>query len=460
MTQTVATINARRPIPLTRARGYPFQNLPLLLVMSFLFTVFAVFLIWPINWPIYNGWIWTLLIAYVALCLGALAFGYTAGRATDRRGTPLRSFGPVLPVIVGGAGCAIVLLFPSSYIYTGRWPWDVLAALQDQGDAYRSLTDQLLLTTGQRGPIALARALVAPLTFAVIPLGILYWKRLGQPVRILVIATALCSVTLSLMRGTDRELADLFIIGGSAFLVSIGRQNANSAHALALIRKYWLPAILLATFVWVAASLFTERRNERLGGYNRLMVCANDSRICADIDAPLISWMPLEQRFGMSLFVLSSASGFYGLSLGLEKDFEPTWGVGHSPAALAIYELVTGDQSVRARTYTYRNGIDGWSEENYWSTLILWLANDFGFVGAVVVLGLIGFVWGRAWRDATQRGSDPAAIIFCLTMVMLAYLPANNQVFANYDGYSVFVVWLVIWMRQASLRVPATPRLS
>lgn len=440
---------ANRPRSIPTFTSYPFRNLPLTLVMAYLLTVFAMFLAWPINWPLYGGWVWARLIAYVAVCFGALTFGCRRGSAPDKSKRELVPFAATNTTILFGATSAIALLFPASYIYTGRWPWQVLSALEDQGEAYRALYDQLMETTGQRAPIAIARAMAAPLTFAVLPLGILNWKKLSAFLRILVVATGFCSVIFSTLRGTDREFADLFIVSGAVFLVTIGRQGVASGQVLALVKKYWAPTVLLGLFIWIAAGMYTDRKTARLGGYdNRLEVCANDSQICANMDAPAIAWMPIEQRFGTSIFVLSASSGFYGLALGLEKEFEPSWGVGHSPAALSIYELVTGDQSLHFRTYTYRNGYDSWSDENYWSTLILWIANDTGFAGAVVALVFIGFLWGRVWRDATQRLSDPAAVLFSMMMITMVYLPANNQVFASYDGYTVFSVWLLIWLRQ------------
>jgi hypothetical protein len=41
---------------------------------------------------------------------------------------------------------------------------------------------------------------------------------------------------------------------------------------------------------------------------------------------------------------------------------------------------------------------------------------------------------------------DPAAVLCTLAATMIFYLPANNQVLASYDGYTVFAVWLAIWL--------------
>ncbi len=213
------------------------------------------------------------------------------------------------------------------------------------------------------------------------------------------------------------------------------------------MRRYWRHALIAAVFLYVAQGLFTERKDARLGGYvSRTAVCANSSHICADLDNPWISWLPQRQRFGLTLFILSTCSGYYGLDLALEKPFESALGVGHSPAALSLYEVATGDAGPHFRTFTYRNGADRWPEDYYWSTLMTWIANDTGFPGSFAVLGLIGFGWGLWWREATAGFSDPAAVLFSLATMMMFYLPANNQVFASYDGYFVSAVWLAIWI--------------
>jgi hypothetical protein len=61
------------------------------------------------------------------------------------------------------------------------------------------------------------------------------------------------------------------------------------------------------------------------------------------------------------------------------------------------------------------------------------------------MLALIGFAWGLWWREAAAGMSDPAAVLFVQGTTMVFYLPANNQVFAAYEGYSIFFLWLGIW---------------
>lgn len=426
-------------------------RMPLLLVFGYVVGTFVLFLTWPVNWPIYGAAEWARLIFYVGLCLAALWAATVAGSAGSTRVTaPLPWLAILLPA---GALLAALLLIPSSYAYTDRGPWDVLEALADQGSAYRRFQQQVAATTGHRNVIVVLRALTAPAVYAVLPLAIVHWRRIGWVGRASLGVAVAASITFSILRGTDKEIADLFVVGTAAAFVSFGRARAMGESAGALARRYWKPLLLALLFLSIAQGLFTDRKEGRLGSFaSRTSLCVNDSRICADLDNPAIAWLPQRQRASVTVFILSTCSGYYGLDLAMEKPFEPAWGVGHSPAALSAYEAATDDRDPHLSTYTWRNGADHWPEENYWSTLITWIANDVGFVGAVPVLALIGFFWGRWWREASAGMSDPAAVLFALTTTMVFYLPANDQVLASYDGYTTFAAWIAIWLWHRSRR--------
>ncbi len=441
--------SALRILPVVSPAGV--TRLPLWIVFGYVVATFLLFLGWPIDWPIYTFANWVRLVAYVTLCLtvvGGAAYRGAAG--PTRVVTPL----PYLPVLLPlGALAAALLLIPSSVVYTGLHPWELLEALKDQGAAYRRTQQQLFLTSGERDNIVAVRTLIAPLTYAILPLGIVRWRAIGWIGRASVAVIVSTAIIFSILRGTDKELADLFVVGIAAAFVSIGRAIAVGRGGSELVRRSWKLAAIAILFLIFAQSLFTDRKQQRLGGFvSRTSVCANNSRICADLDNPLIAWLPARQRFGLTVFILSTCSGYYGLELAMEKPFDTSFGLGHSPATLSVYEAITGDTTLHKRTYTYRNGADGWSEENYWSTLIAWIANDVGFLGAVFVLALIGFMWGKWWREAAAGMSDPAAVLFALSTTMIFYLPANDQVLASYEGYTIFVVWLAIWLWHRSRR--------
>jgi hypothetical protein len=432
-----------RILPVVAPAGV--TRLPLFVVLGYLVSTFVLFLIWPINWPIYYVSDWLRLIGYVGLCFAVISGAMIWGSSgATRLAAPLSH---LTLLLAAGAAAAALLLVPSSFSYTGRGPWEVIDALRDQGAAYHRFQLQLYATEGQRNLIVALRTLAAPLTFAVLPLGIIHWRRMGVAGRSALIVAILVSAVFSIMRGTDKEFADLFIVGCAGAFVAYGRNQALEASGPGSPRRTWRPALIAILFVYFAQGLSIDRKGERNGGYARAtVICANDSRICADLDNVWISWLPLPQRFGATSFILSTTSGYFGLELALEKPFESTYGLGHSPAMLSVYEALTDDPTLHLRTYTYRNGDDNWSEDYYWSTLMTWIANDVGFVGALPVLGLVTYLWALWWREAAAGMSDPAAVLFALSTMMMFYFPANNEVLASYEGYTILSVWLVVWL--------------
>jgi hypothetical protein len=432
-----------RILPVVSPAGV--TRLPLVATFGYLVATFAIFLVWPINWPIYYVSDWLGLIAYVTLCFAVMgAAMYWGSAGATRLTAPLPRLNLLL---AAGAIAAAVLLVPSTYSYTGRGPWEVIDALRDQGAAYHQFQLQLYATEGQRIYIVALRALAAPLTFAVLPLGIIHWRTMGPAGRCALIVAVLASAIFSIMRGTDKEFADLFIVGCAAAFVAYGRNRVQHVSGSEGIWRLWRPALIAVVFIYLAQGLSIDRKGERNGGYeNGKLVCANDSTICADLENKWISWLPLPQRFGVTSFVLSTTSGYFGLELALHKPFESSYGLGHSPAVLSIYEALTGDKTPHLRTYTYRNGGDAWSEDYYWSTLVTWIANDVGFVGALPVLALISYLWALWWREAAAGMSDPAAVLFSLMTMTMFYFPANNEVFASYEGYTVLSVWIAVWL--------------
>ena len=310
---------APRVVPVVSPAGI--TRVPLMLVFGYVLGTFLLFLAWPVNWPIYYTADWVRLFFYVALCLTVLWIATFSGSAGPTRVTaPLPGLTILLPL---AALVAALLLIPSSLAYTGKAPWDVLDALSDQGAAYRRFQQQLAATGGQRNTIVMVRALTAPFVYAILPLGIIHWQRIGWIGRASLGVAVATSVIFSIMRGTDKEIADLFVIGTAAAFVSYGRARAMGEPAGELLRRYWRPVLIGLVFLYVAQGLFTDRKEGRLGSYvSRTAVCINDSRICADLDNPAISWLPLRQRFGLTIFILSTCSGYYGLELAMEKPLD------------------------------------------------------------------------------------------------------------------------------------------
>jgi hypothetical protein len=428
-----------------------YSNIPMKLGMGYLIFSMLLFCIGPISWPfisIYPILIYALIIflsIFVSFNMGLRKIQPTCSDLRARR-----------TIFFIGAIGAIGLLYPTAQVYTGRAPWQVFEALADQRDAYSRLREQLEYTRDVRGPIVLLRTILGPFTFAVLPLGIIYWKSMSSTMRALLIGTVISTMILSVLRGTTRELADVIIVGGAAQLVSMYRNSKKMPS----LRQHW-PKILLAILLVIGVlAALTGRTEARLAGGGASM-CIGGGYVCPNFDAPIYKNFPPVLISAMASLTGYLSQGYYGLALALNQDFIPTWGLGHSPAMGSLYRSLTGDDTYFNATYIERLNQYVWTSDSHWSTAATWFASDVSFWGVPIVMGLIGFLWARSWVDAVYGGNDKAAIFFCVSMMMIFYFPANNQMMTTFDGYATTVFWGVSWLfsrhQSPSWRPAVTP---
>jgi hypothetical protein len=422
------------------------RRLPIRLVLCYVAATVFVFVFGPFDWPVEN---WPTLLGFLAATMLALWLGFRWAVARKAVGT---SFGGWRGTIVFGAAASVIVLFVAAPIYTGRMPWEVLGALRDQGAAYEALQDQLELTAGSRGTIALARILTWPLVFAVLPLGVLHWAEIGARLRVLILTTIGAIVVSSILRGTDREIADLIAVAGGAGLVLLARKMVFEGLTWRrLLRRYRVATIAGLVLLGAAASLFAQRKEERFLYTTTLCIAQSDqipTGICADFDHPWFGLLDDRERFTASMAAAYLTQGYYGLSLALAlDDFRSTWGLGNAPFAMAAYVSLTGDERLYENSYTFRLREIGWSDQHQWSTMFPWIANDISFPMVPVFMLLIGAVLGASWRDAVFANNSCAAVVFALLMLMMGYVPANSQVTLVPDHFFALIAWIFVWRR-------------
>jgi hypothetical protein len=436
------------------------ERLPIRLVLLYVGATVFIFVFGPFDWPVEN---WTTLLGFLAATMFALWLGFRWASARTPGGT---SFNKWRAVIMLGALASIVTLFLAAPVYTGRMPWEVLDALSDQGAAYRALQEQLELTAGTRGPIALLRILTWPLVFAVLPLGLLHWREMNLRLRLLVLTTLGCIGISSILRGTDREIADLMAVAGATGLVFFARQIAHEGMTWRrLLRRHSVVIVTSLLLVGIAVSLFAQRKQERYVGSAICLAGSSDDlpdQICADFDHPWFTLLDDDQRFMASMVAAYFSQGYYGLALGLSvDDFRPTWGLGNAPFAMTAYTNLTGDRSLYERTYTFRMRELGWSDDHRWSTMFPWIANDISFPMVPVFMLLMGALFGASWRDAVFGRNDCATIVLAIMFIMMGYLPANSQVTLVPDHLFALMTWVYVWRRTRHLTAePATTMLA
>jgi hypothetical protein len=424
-------------------RSFVGQNLPIQIVCGYLIIGFCLFLIAPFDWKLQNTWFVTF---YFLAILAVFIVGF---RWTLRCRVAIPQPVPVKIIIIIGTLATLILLIPATQLYSGKYPWQFMELLADQSEAYSNYQKRILESTqADRAPVALLRTILHPLVFAVLPLTILNWRTLSVYPKLCTLMVVASMLIISLARGTDRETFDLLVFIGSCWMVNharrknIGianvRKGMSSAKLLLLLTMF---LSLMALFLFV----FVERKLGRFGGNVTSLCIGSEVDICLTHGAMVAEYLSDWQVFAIGITASYMSQGYYGLSTAMSMDFQSTWLTGFSPMIARIYESISGDPEMYMNSYTYRLRTLGWSDEFAWSTLMIWFANDVGFIGALVVLFMFSCLFGAAWRDAVLARDDRAAIVFVMLFLMFIYLPANNQIGQTLDLSFAFLFWLYRW---------------
>ena len=151
--------------------------------------------------------------------------------------------------------------------------------------------------------------------------------------------------------------------------------------------------------------------------------------------------------FGMAGILSGYLSqGYYGLSLCMQLPFKWTYGIGSSYALTKLLEKI-GIEGIFERTYLSRmsrnfsrNGLSAWN------TIFPWLASDFTWIGAALFFIFVGYFMAKAWKEIILNDNIISYIVFCITMILILFIPANNQVFHGYDSFISSWSFIIIWL--------------
>lgn len=421
------------------SRGWP--ALPLAFMLSYIAATYAVFLWGAIPWHIGQP---ALLNLYIACCVAALAIGYALSDRKKSSGNTLFSWRFFF--WIGGVS-SLLLLAPTAFLATHKWPWEVWSAALDQNQAY---LDMLAVANDLRfgllrKVIAVLGLLAAPFIFSVIPLGVIYWSNLRASEVALLYSHVLSIFILSILRGTDKEIGDLICVLLALLPMVVCRAVFRCGMTWRGCIHFTIICIVSLT---LSVSIFMMRKYQRLaqdGGLHNIQQIVERGGF-----VPKFSYegtLDVSTRSKVVKVVASSylSQGYYGLSLALQHDFTSCYGLGHSPLLLyAVGERIKPGFS--HCSYIEKISKDGWDQRFFWASVMTWLANDVGFTGALFVLGACGFLLAKSWREALAEGDDRAVMVFLLLMTAGFYFPANNQVMLTPASYVTVMFWLGYWL--------------
>lgn len=141
------------------------------------------------------------------------------------------------------------------------------------------------------------------------------------------------------------------------------------------------------------------------------------------------------------------SQGYRGLALCLTIPFEWSMGFGSSFKWMNDFsQWFSVPLSAIENSYPVRmEAVYGIKAYASWHTIFPWFASDFTWLGAIVIVSVFLYYWGKAWNESIQFDSLPALILFSHLSILVIYIPCNNQLFQTrvsiITTFMVFLIW-------------------
>lgn len=439
----------------------------------FLFTV-ALVAIGPLDWNLANP---ALLFGFLLLSAALLAVGYHFGVRGDDS-LPSHHHSKISASLLVVLGALVFLIhYPFALeTATGKWYPDVWRGLTEAGRAYDI---KIYLAEHSSQASTYVGIILAPVTLSVIPLTLFFFTRLSPLARILGITVVIAEIASGVAQATNKSVAEtcayivLFLVltAASSTGARAGRRVALCALASVLVVGGFFAYYNASITSRVATDISqpddgTDPRDRRaLEAQAEATMEGLETSSLLSI-AERREWSPffevVPEQFQAPGMKLTSylTQGYKGLSMSLEMDWLPTWGLGFSDFVRHNALRFSGDETEQRafeRTYVGRLELEeAWPAGQRWSTFFVHPAADLSFWGVLPLMTVIGWAFGRAWRDTLLRADALACVAFFYLCILVFYLNANNQLFQGGRLAIGFTTLTILWLAlRRRARLPA-----
>lgn len=405
--------------------------LPLRLSLGYLIATFILFLGVGNVERIPNLWN---LVLFLGLAWSMLWLGfklYKPAVATPK----FRSNGRLLNVIVSFAGLhyffyGVVHL----QLYGMGSPGQILAGMTDPGGSYLQKFEaaESLRLGAVVSPATQLLTLTSILALPLVPLAIIHWRRLTFWTKAIGIAGLMSYSAFFLAIGTMKGLGDTIAFAVAGFLiVYVQRGPGDTKRRIGSVLA--VVASLLAFLIYMSVN---QSDRARLVGIEDRFE-----------PSPLISSIVSEEfALGVAVTAFYPTHGYEGLALNLTQDFVWTMGRGSSRALDSYVTQYLDRPSVFASTYPARTEVTtGWPALMNWTTIYPWLASDFTFLGAALLMLPLGWLLAKTWFESVTRKDPVAAVLFAQLVLLIVYIPANNQIGTGRASLIAAAILLVLY---------------
>lgn len=384
---------------------------PIKILLSFLIFTEVLFFVGPIKYNIGNP---IMMILYFVILNLSLYYGFKYGIKKTKCSNSLIPFNIVKTIL------AVGFLLNVEYMYR-KWAThgmsvslsNLMFALVNPGDAYSSEADLSINTNIVTG------ILLTPIRWAVIPLGIYYWRKLSKYWKTLIVLTFLVYIFTWLGIGTRKGLMDLIIVT----YFSVIAANTNILYDPRLKRKVRIIAITTIS-LFLLFFIYSNASRAGLESMDEL-----DEMLDREYNEFYVEHCSPNTLSAISEVSSYLCQGYNSLSISMSDIgiIPPTIG-GSSMATWLYFERFLGYNPMPDTYMAILESNYNIDKYQYWHSIYLWIANDVTFIFVPFVIFLIGFYFARVWKDAFNGANPWAYPILGYMIIMVFYFFANNQV--------------------------------
>lgn len=400
----------------------------------FVYVILTVILYFfgPISWPYDNS---ILFVIFLTFSWSFFIFGYLS--------YPIRRANRRKPIYLDHSKllrwatiCNLITVPVAIYFYTGKSLFDMSLNLTEQGAAFNEFqvfTQEI--ERGGMGKLFIAvRASLMWLVYMQLAMIGVFWRRYSKVQKLVVIGNCVLFLMLSIARGTDKQVVDLFLfVFTGVFIAYYGVGEAKIRKSLT--KKTLSLYISVFILSLVILGLFAERRIQRWGG--DLPSCFTIYSVCTKEN---IVWdnIPILPRAGLTFGTNYLTQGYSGLSKALVLEWDTTLVFGQSSALMSLAETASG-VDVYSSSFNYKLR-DEWDDRYFWSSMFTWLGNNFSFWMVPILM----FLYGRYAKYLISRvicsGCHLASASLSFMVIFVVYSPANYQLGVNFD---LWIAWVL-----------------
>lgn len=388
---------------------------------------------WP--WPIQNP---AALYGYLTSVIFAFFFGAVAAALRPIAwSTPFRRI-PEQRVVA----LAVLLMLASALIMSAARTGSPVPSVPVNSLATVQAYNKFVYQNTVRGWWTYLEYIVAVLcpAFIVALVGApLYWSRINLIFKAIYLAALVSYLMTYFSIGVNRGFFQIVVL----LPLTLGLYYSCTKRISRLGIWFILAAFVCGSILFVAAFsyLLGYRDTNSLRGY----FVALD--LTTDRSGFVFRLLPPSLYPAYETITRYIVHGYYALSLALrENDYNLGYGLTNSMFVLRKATAVLGDEWYAHTLLPVIERHHGWSAIALWHSAYTWFISDVGVVGSVIVVGVIGALYGLTWRALLLTASVVPLALFYLLNMMVFYFSANNQLFQSPDLFVASFVILAVFL--------------